>query len=1079
MTGITGGRFMGWEVFPHLRIPAICLALVVVLIWPPLSIPGEAPVTETAKRAEAFSPWWNYSWGFRKTATIDNMDNPNTLSAYQIKLNISYSSHMKPDFSDLRFAQYNSSGNETSELPYWIEKKTDDASASLWVKVDRIQGAGNSTISMYYGNSNASSVSNLTATFDVVSTFDSGLDGWTYTGTTGYSLSLDAGQGNPAPSAHISGDYVVSTVAANAYMERTLSKGPGTGLAITVDYRASSGTTTSACTNAYLWVADMGDNILNCSSYVAGGVLDTGWSYNQQKTVLTEIQNISQAKVRLGLGDSWAANWNQKNWFDNIRIRKCTSPEPTCDIGVEEMPFTLKRMESAPKFPSEADPVTINATLHNPMSYPISLTMSFRWGNDFETSEPLNETGTILAPIADTNVSIVWTAKGGANRIWAAAYGNPLAWRNIEVNRNPVLQRIKDQSLWQGVEFNLQLNASDPDGDTLTWSIDNPLLNLTPLNNRSAQLNVIPTNDDVGVHRVNITVRDPMNRTASMRINFTVNNVNDPPTLTKIPSLSATQYKELRYQALASDPDIKWGDVLTFSDNTDLFDIDGMSGVFFFTPAEERVGKHNVKVTVTDIEGASETSTFTITVANVNDPPTLEILPPQFTLQGRAFQLKVAAADPDLKSDPTEKLRFSDDCPLFNINNDTGMISFTPSNDDLGVWRANITVTDRGGLSNITRLTITVMNANDPPAIEAIPAQTATEEQPFSYQCMASDPDLRWGLDNLTFSDDTDMFNIDSKTGAIAFTPTGAQVGSRRITITVKDERGASVSASFDITVVHVNHPPFDVTVRFPLDGARLKEGEQMWLDGTARDNDKGDELEFNWLDNGNPVGMGKNISVNLKPGKHKITLEVSDGTETVRAEANLEVARKESISVAGNDWTIVASGVAALVALLVLAGVLAIRRGRRTMEPPGAAQAVVSSGPEEETTALPTVPPPEASGPEPEAQNEANRIMGSAVEHLADYQEAHPEEALDVEPAMEKLDIARGFLKSGEYDDALAFAMEADAAVNNLTHAASPSRVAVKKKKKAMAKKRECPGCGEILEPEWPACPVCGHGPL
>jgi hypothetical protein len=814
--------------------------------------------------------------------------------------------------------------------------------------------------------------------------------------------------------------------------------------------------------------------------YIRGGVTDTGWTRDQQRPILSEIQSISQVRVRLGVGDSWAANYNQKNWYDNIRIRKYITPEPTYSIGQEELPFTFKSLRFSPNSPSDGDTVSMNATFNNPTPETIKLQLAAREADDFNsTADYFYQEEVSLAPSIDTSFPFTWTAKGGTRKIWLAAFAFPVGSIKINVNRDPTLAPIKDQSLVQDREFLLQLNASDPDGDTLTWSINNSFFALTPLNNRSAQLSVLPTNDDIGIHRANITVRDPMNRSASMRINFTVNNVNDPPRLTKIPSLSATQYKELRYHANATDPDIKWGDVLTFSDNTDLFDIDGMSGVFFFTPAEEQVGKHNVKVTVTDIEGASETSTFTITVANVNDPPTLEFLPPQLATQGRLFQLKIAAADPDLKSDPTEKLRFSDDCPLFNINNDSGMISFTPSNDDLGVWMSNITVTDRGGLSNSTPLTITVMNANDPPTLDAIPAQTATEEQPFQYRCIATDPDVKWGLDNLTFSDDTDMFNIDSKTGAIAFTPTGAQVGSRRITITVKDERGASVSASFDITVVHVNHPPFDVTVRFPLDGARLKEGEQMWLDGTARDNDKGDELEFNWLDNGNPVGMGKNISVNLKPGKHKITLEVSDGTETVRAEANLEVARKESISVAGNDWTIVASGVAALVALLVLAGVLAIRRGRRTMEPPGAAQAVVSSGPEEETTALPTVPPPEASGPEPEAQNEANRIMGSAVEHLADYQEAHPEEALDVEPAMEKLDIARGFLKSGEYDDALAFAMEADAAVNNLTHAASPSRVAVKKKKKAMAKKRECPGCGEILEPEWPACPVCGHGPL
>jgi hypothetical protein len=453
----------------------------------------------------------------------------------------------------------------------------------------------------------------------------------------------------------------------------------------------------------------------------------------------------------------------------------------------------------------------------------------------------------------------------------------------------------------------------------------------------------------------------------------------------------------------------------------------------------------------------------------------LEILPPQFTIQGRLFQLKVVAADPDLKSDPTEKLRYSDDSALFNINNDTGMISFTPSNDDLGVWKVNITVTDRGGLSNTTLLTINVMNANDPPTMDVIPAQTATEEQPFQYQCVATDPDLKWGLDNLTFSDDTDLFNIDPKTGAIAFTPTAAQAGIKRVTVTVKDEKGASASASFDITVVHVNHMPFDVAIRFPVDGARLKEGDQMWLDGTARDSDKGDTLRYSWSDNGNPAGTGKNISVKLSPGKHTITLEVSDGTGTVSSEVSVEVAKKEAITVAGGgDWTTLVGAAVAVMAVLGIVGVLAARRRRKPQEQDISDDARVSSVPDEETVALPPVPPAEAAGHEEGAGEDAKKIIDAAVDRLADFQEAHPEESLDVAPVMESIDTARGFLNSGEYDDALAFAMEVDAAVNRMTRPAAPKRVAVKKKK-AVAARKACPGCGEELETGWPACPACG----
>jgi len=269
---------------------------------------------------------------------------------------------------------------------------------------------------------------------------------------------------------------------------------------------------------------------------------------------------------------------------------------------------------------------------------------------------------------------------------------------------------------------------------------------------------------------------------------------------------------------------------------------------------------------------------------------------------------------------------------LFNINSQSGLIDFTPTNDQIGIWRANITVTDKGGLSDTALLTITVINANDPPQIEAIPAQAAYEQQPFQYQVNATDPDLKWGLDNLTFSDDTDIFNIDPRTGAIAFTPSVAQTGIKRVTITVRDDKGASASTSFDLTIVHVNHPPFEVVIRHPVEGAMLKEGDALWLDGTARDPDKGDTLSYSWLDNGEPVGGGKNISVSLKPGKHTITLKVSDGLETVSKKITVEVERKITGTVAtgGSELAIIPMGAAAAIALVAAAAIMAFRRSRK-----------------------------------------------------------------------------------------------------------------------------------------------------
>jgi hypothetical protein len=1125
----------------HLKT-CIALCMAVAFMIPPA--PGA--FFWGARSADAAGPrateeWWGPVWSRRAPVTINNSPNPLTLNNYQVPINVSYMNKMKTDFSDIRFVQ--NVGGTLKELPFWLESKEDGKKAKAWVNVNQLPAQATSVIYMYYGNPSAKSSSSGNTTFDFFDDFNgSELDSakWNPIHLQNSSISGKVSGGMldftaVAQSQH-TGACVISKISlptAN-YIAETKVKftdyyqsayGAYAGFTDSIAYDYSAYGTPAKLVAAKLWdytkqgwyLYVVGDNIPGTlgngtygttqitirniwfkivTIYTPGTYVKGIWT--QLEAPFTEMSleqkgtgGIDPTYVACGVGEY---NTNEDTYFDYVLIRKYSAVEPSVSIGTEEQcPISLKSMTYGPARMNDGETVFFNATFTNSFPQTFKLRLAAREADNFnDTTDYFYEEEVSLAPSADTTFPFSWTAVGGPHTIWLAVYDYPFASAKIKVNRDPVLAPLKDQSLLQDREFIFQINASDPDGDSLDWSIDNPLFNISLVSNRSAEISFLPTNDDVGVHRANITVRDPMNRSATQRINFTVNNVNDPPVLAKIPSLAATQYNELRYQAKAEDPDLKWGDVLTFSENTDLFEIDAKTGEFAFTPVEEQVGKHNVKITVADKEGASQTASFTITVANVNDPPTLEFLPPQSALQGRLFQLKIVAADPDLKSDPTEKLRFSDDSPLFNINNDTGLISFTPTNDQIGVWLANITVTDKGGLSNTTSLTITVMNANDPPAIEAILTQTATEDQPFQCQVNASDPDLKWGLDNLTFTDDTDLFNIDPKTGAIAFTPTGAQVGPKRVTITVKDEKGATASTSFDMTVVHINHPPYDATIKYPLDGAKLKEGDEMWLDGTAKDSDKGDTLEYSWLDNGEPAGIGKNISVKLKPGKHTITLEVSDGTETVSKEISIDVEKKETVTVAGggNDWILLAAAAVAVLAIVAVVAVLAARRRKRQEEPEPSEEGRIDSVPEGEGIALPPVPPAEA-GPQASGE-EAERIIDSAVDKLANYQEAHPEEAVDVAPVMEKLDIARGFLKSGEYDDALDFARDAEAAVDKMTAPAAPKKVAVKKKKavgvkdkdtaatkdKTASAAKKCPGCGEELQPEWATCPVCGHRP-
>ncbi|UCF07938.1 MAG: hypothetical protein JSW28_09915, partial [Thermoplasmata archaeon] len=93
--------------------------------------------------------------------------------------------------------------------------------------------------------------------------------------------------------------------------------------------------------------------------------------------------------------------------------------------------------------------------------------------------------------------------------------------------------------------------------------------------------------------------------------------------ITSPPVTEATEDEQYLYDVDAIDYD--YGDTLVHSLMTAPagMDIDSDSGIITWTPADADVGLHQIVVRVTDNESAFATQSFTITVENVNDAPTM------------------------------------------------------------------------------------------------------------------------------------------------------------------------------------------------------------------------------------------------------------------------------------------------------------------------------------------------------------------------------------------------------------------------------------------------------------------------
>ncbi|MCK4883742.1 MAG: DUF2341 domain-containing protein, partial [Candidatus Diapherotrites archaeon] len=110
--------------------------------------------------------WHLSGWVKRKVISI----NPTTeaLTDFQVKKTIAFVEGMQPDFDDLRFTTING-----TNIPYWIESKTDSVTADVWLKIPQTSTTESTRIWQYFENDAASSASSGTGVFDAFETFDS------------------------------------------------------------------------------------------------------------------------------------------------------------------------------------------------------------------------------------------------------------------------------------------------------------------------------------------------------------------------------------------------------------------------------------------------------------------------------------------------------------------------------------------------------------------------------------------------------------------------------------------------------------------------------------------------------------------------------------------------------------------------------------------------------------------------------------------------------------------------------------------------------------------------------------------
>ncbi|WP_129582714.1 putative Ig domain-containing protein, partial [Methanolobus psychrotolerans] len=437
-----------------------------------------------------------------------------------------------------------------------------------------------------------------------------------------------------------------------------------------------------------------------------------------------------------------------------------------------------------------------------------------------------------------------------------------------DVNRPPVFDLPAQINVAENTALFLRLNASDPDGDYLSYS--------TGVSFGSLQGDVFtwtPGYEDEGIYTVLFTVDDGEFEISKTSI-INVTNSNSAPVLYSISDTLVNELETVIIELEAVDID---GDELIFFKDVDYGNLDDK--VFTWIPDINDSGFHRITFTVSDGE-LSDSKIATIAVGNTNIPPVIMPMKTQHVRENEAITFIVNASDRD-----NEPLTYNaSGLPLgSHLESTTGIFTWTPTYDQSGTYTVEFRVSDKI-YTAIDTVIINVENVNRAPVFDSIPIHAVNETETLRINLSAADQDGDWVSFSTTFGSGKVTGNV------FTWTPGYYDSGDYYIEFNVTD------GSLTDTTTVHVKVAQTNMPPEIEAIGSySLYENETLQFFVNATDGDN-DSLAYSAL--GVPKGASFDPSTRQftwKPdytqsGTYSIEFRVSDGELNVSEAVSIRV---------------------------------------------------------------------------------------------------------------------------------------------------------------------------------------------
>lgn len=322
------------------------------------------------------------------------------------------------------------------------------------------------------------------------------------------------------------------------------------------------------------------------------------------------------------------------------------------------------------------------------------------------------------------------------------------------------------------------------------------------------------------------------------------------------------------------------------------------------TPGAADVGDNLFQIRASDVVGADDTATLTISIANQNDPPSFSagLLLASDATEDLAYSGSITDEASD--TDPGDSLSFEKiSGPAWLVIDPAGNLSGTPGNAEVGSQDFEVRVSDSFGAFDTATLRIVVINVNDPPVFASDPVVVppATEDLLYSGSIAGSASDVDAG-DTLEYAKTSGPAWLTiAPDGSLSGTPGDADGGSNQFGIRAIDAAGASADAILQIEVQPVDDPP--TFASDPIFAANASEDSPYSgsLAGAIIDPDGGEVI---FLKNGGPawLSVGPDGELSGTPSDQDLGLNVFEVAITHPLALFYETASLQIEVIAVND---------------------------------------------------------------------------------------------------------------------------------------------------------------------------------